>query len=171
MSLHLHPLRGVSSKDVFGRGLSPPQDVHYPQAVEVVDVCNNKQHYYILVCQWQVPDICVYLNSRCGAVMRVRDLQDPERSSLISSFSGMSCIAALIFSRMLITALCHFRLQCRRSTSQSTGDSWLMYHYWNPKTRRKMSHSLLYPILPKSLLVCMSIGRFWRFCWEDEVKC
>lgn len=47
------------------------------------------------------------------------DLQEPDKSCLISSFSGMSCMAALIFSLMVFTVLCHFRLQCRRSSSQS----------------------------------------------------
>ncbi len=49
----------------------------------------------------------------------VRDLQEPERSCLISSLSGMSWMAALIFSLIAFTALCHFRLQWRRSSSQS----------------------------------------------------
>lgn len=47
------------------------------------------------------------------------DPQEPERSCLISSFSGMSWMAALIFSRIAMTALCHLTLQWRRSSSQS----------------------------------------------------
>lgn len=49
----------------------------------------------------------------------VKHLQEPERSCLISSFSGMSWMAALIFSLISLTAFCHFKLQWRRSTSQS----------------------------------------------------
>lgn len=45
--------------------------------------------------------------------------QAPASSCFISSFSGMSWMAALIFSRMTSTWLCHFRLQCLLSTSQS----------------------------------------------------
>lgn len=60
--------------------------------------------------------ICIVIIQCVGAL---RDLQDPERSCLISSFSGMSWMAAFIFSRIVMTALCHFRLQCRRSTNQS----------------------------------------------------
>lgn len=45
--------------------------------------------------------------------------QAPASSCFISSFSGMSWMAALIFSRMASTWLCHFRLQCLLSTSQS----------------------------------------------------
>lgn len=41
----------------------------------------------------------------------VYDLQEPERSCLISSLSGMSWMAVLIFSLITFTALCHFRLQ------------------------------------------------------------
>lgn len=45
--------------------------------------------------------------------------QEPESSWAISSLSGMSWMAALIFSRIVSTRLCHFRLQCLLSTSQS----------------------------------------------------
>lgn len=49
----------------------------------------------------------------------VKILQEPERSCLISSFSGMSWMATLIFSLISLTAFCHFKLQWRRSKSQS----------------------------------------------------
>lgn len=43
----------------------------------------------------------------------------PERSCEISSTGGMSCIAALIFSLISKTAVCHFTSQCLLSKSQS----------------------------------------------------
>lgn len=38
ITFYLHPLRRVSAKDVFGRCLSSLEDLHDPQAVEVVNV-------------------------------------------------------------------------------------------------------------------------------------
>lgn len=60
----------------------------------------------------------------------IRHLQEPERSCLISSFSGMSCMAPLIFSRIDFTTLCHFRLQWRRSSSQSVDTHSLYTVIW-----------------------------------------
>lgn len=66
-----------------------------------------------------------YLNMKQQCI--IKDLQEPDRSCLISSFSGMSWMAALIFSLITCTALCHFRLQCRRSSSQSVDT--VLSHY------------------------------------------
>lgn len=112
-------------------------------------------------------------------------LQEPESSFLISSFSGISWMAALIFSLISFTALCHFRLQWRRSRSQSVGknrmnecglrfvkccgNNWLEFSL-TKTLRLKMTvtnrnDKTFY--LPRSLLVCMSIGRFWIFCGSE----
>lgn len=110
----------------------------------------------------------------------VKDEQDPERSCLISSFSGMSWMAALIFSLMSLTAFCHFKLQWRRSRSQSA-DKWFTGETCGSESSSgntcctQMKHTLTllnitclaWVYLPKSLLVCMSIGRFWIFCWSE----
>lgn len=108
----------------------------------------------------------------------VKDLQEPERSCLISSFSGMSWMAALIFSLISLTAFCHFKLQWRRSTSQSadtkslsTPVDWkpLQENIWCTQMKELDGYLMKYYMdyLPKSLLVCMSIGRFWIFCWSE----
>lgn len=122
----------------------------------------------------------------------VGDLHEPERSALISSFSGMSWMAALIFSLITFTALCHFRLQCLRSTSQSattqseftsvTSVSASMLEDYravlaasSPATEEHIEKLVLALnvrvfVLPKSLLVCMSMGRFWMFRCSETVN-
>lgn len=104
---HLHALGRVAPKEVLGGSLSALEDLHDPQAMEVVQVCDGGR------------DAVTGVPVRGPPPSPRPHSQAPSSSCFISWFSGMSWMAALIFSRMAWTRLCHFRLQCLLSTSQS----------------------------------------------------
>ena len=95
--------------------------------------------------------------------------QDPESSWAISWLSGMSWMAALIFSRMVNTRLCHFRLQCLLSTSQSIAQTQIIAFPWP-----KLHHSFKWNMLRHWLKVVLILVKVWgvtgRWEWRQAQR-